>query len=484
MLKKILKWTGLALLALVLLVALFYAVENIRGRLAWQRYKHECAAKGEDIEDWQSLIPPPIPDGDNVAMVPIIQDLLADPPRKRLRLPFGRYPRDINTNAVSGAVWQIGKKYPEYLDGWRVALSNDNLLAALSVYDDDLRKVEEALKRPSFRSPKWNNASITNFSALFPEIGAPVNLAYIYALLARAKHEAGQYDGMLADIQTGIRIANLFFEDLPMGISVPVRAGMLHMVCTPLWSGVGERVWDVQQLSTLQGMLENINLAEHAARANRFERRLYANFLILSDHQTILEAIRHDPPFRDKAIFALAPSGWFYQNAVPCAKAFDPSYLAIHAVERWFDIAQAKRAEAAIEAAIEDLHIFAIAARMFSPSSSTLKSCAQTQALLHQATLACAIERYRLERGRIPQRLDELTPHYLAKIPCDPCDGHPMRYKPSADGNYILYSIGWNGTDDNGQLAWNEKRHPQTPNPDEGDWVWRSSPLQEPQPNE
>ena len=49
------------------------------------------------------------------------------------------------------------------------------------------------------------------------------------------------------------------------------------MMCTPLWRGISEQKWDALQLSALQEMLQEINLAEHVERANRFEGRYFAN---------------------------------------------------------------------------------------------------------------------------------------------------------------------------------------------------------------
>ena len=102
------------------------------------------------------------------------------------------------------------------------------------------------------------------------------------------------------------------------------------------------------------------------------------------------------------------------------------------------------------------------------------------QSILHQAILACAVERYRLEHGHIPRRLDELVPTVLSSIPNDPIDGQPMRYKLAGESDYVLYSIGWNETDDNGELAWKEKYGQRLQiDINNGDWIWRSCPTEQ-----
>jgi hypothetical protein len=62
-----------------------------------------------------------------------------------------------------------------------------------------------------------------------------------------------------------------------------------------------------------------------------------------------------------------------------------------------------------------------------------------------------AIERYRLATGKVPDSLEELVPKYLEAVPIDPFDPDekPLRYVKIKKG-YIIYSIGEDGTDNNG----------------------------------
>jgi hypothetical protein len=64
--------------------------------------------------------------------------------------------------------------------------------------------------------------------------------------------------------------------------------------------------------------------------------------------------------------------------------------------------------------------------------------------------LAFAIESYRLDNGRLPEVLDVLQPDYLADIPRDRFTNEPFVYRPDANG-YLLYSVGENMRDDNGE---------------------------------
>jgi hypothetical protein len=64
--------------------------------------------------------------------------------------------------------------------------------------------------------------------------------------------------------------------------------------------------------------------------------------------------------------------------------------------------------------------------------------------------LAVALARFKLARGKHPDKLDELVPTYLTAVPNDVFTDKPMIYSLTADG-YLLYSVGVNGKDDGGK---------------------------------
>ena len=61
-----------------------------------------------------------------------------------------------------------------------------------------------------------------------------------------------------------------------------------------------------------------------------------------------------------------------------------------------------------------------------------------------------AVERFRLANDRWPERLEDLVPAYLSKIPIDPFDGRPLRFRRLKDG-VIIYTVGEDQKDDGGQ---------------------------------
>jgi hypothetical protein len=54
-----------------------------------------------------------------------------------------------------------------------------------------------------------------------------------------------------------------------------------------------------------------------------------------------------------------------------------------------------------------------------------------------------------------PETLDALAPQFIEKIPHDIIGGQPLHYRRTNDAEFLLYSIGWNETDDGGQYPKN-----------------------------
>lgn len=71
---------------------------------------------------------------------------------------------------------------------------------------------------------------------------------------------------------------------------------------------------------------------------------------------------------------------------------------------------------------------------------------------LNTAWVALGVERFRLATGRLPGNLDELVPQYLDSIPEDPWNpGHRFSYRIKENGDFVVYSFGYNRRDDGGK---------------------------------
>jgi hypothetical protein len=95
------------------------------------------------------------------------------------------------------------------------------------------------------------------------------------------------------------------------------------------------------------------------------------------------------------------------------------------------------------------------------------------QAELKMTQIACALERYRLTHNQYPDELSALTPQFASAVPNDPIKGGQFQYRRTGD-TFLLYSIGWNMTDDGGKTVMTTGKVPHG-DANQGDWVWGSS---------
>ena len=82
--------------------------------------------------------------------------------------------------------------------------------------------------------------------------------------------------------------------------------------------------------------------------------------------------------------------------------------------------------------------------------SGASQAAARNEAERDATRAAVAIERFRLREGRLPQKLDELVPDFLASLPSDPFSTGPLRYRAD-ETEFLVYSVGSNGVDDGGR---------------------------------
>jgi hypothetical protein len=108
---------------------------------------------------------------------------------------------------------------------------------------------------------------------------------------------------------------------------------------------------------------------------------------------------------------------------------------------------------------------------------------AHRDAILRGMALFLATQAYETEHGAPPERLNQLVPEFLPRVPKDPFDGKPFRYLPGSVPGlppkaWAVYSIGEDFTDDGGKAqSVGSPRNGRTTNPD---LVWPSQDYPKP----
>ena len=116
----------------------------------------------------------------------------------------------------------------------------------------------------------------------------------------------------------------------------------------------------------------------------------------------------------------------------------------------------------------------AIFALQINAGAKVPRSFAHAQTMVDLARVACALEKCRLAQGNYPATLESLTPGYIERLPHDIINGQPLTYRLTGRGQFLLYSVGWNGLDDAGETADDSDR---TKTLESGDWVWKYPPA-------
>ena len=163
----------------------------------------------------------------------------------------------------------------------------------------------------------------------------------------------------------------------------------------------------------------------------------------------------------------LLPKGWVYQNLLTMDRNFQEQFGTVLDAPHHVVHARVHRDLAARRAARSRTPYSWLSSFALPDLAPQNVRVARSQSGLDLARIACALERHRLAVGAYPENLDSLVPRFLPKVPHDVVDAVPLRYR--REGNaFRLYSLGWNGSDEGGQIA---DGNPAT-NLQQGDWVW------------
>lgn len=522
-----------ACLALATLLGLLYAEEDWRGAHERARAERELAARGEPIQP-KDLIPPFIPDHQNLAMAPIFvrtfryqldhrTGLVTFGPRGEMDQGQTRLEVDsvlFGPGNQSGAQsprlspdWTTGHR--RNLIGWQTyyrqrrdfphaaepqAPADDILLAQsryLAIFDELARAAAE---RPLARFPvNWTQRPASGIN--LPHCHTLQTLVAALSLRASSHLAAGQPTEARGDLDLAFRLAGAI-RDEPILISHLVQISCLGSITQSLWEGLQARQWSAADLEAFGGILQGFDALRSFQQGIRGERAIFVN-QTLDDLRTpagrkeiFREADNADNELRALSwTIWLCPQGWFDLNVALGDRWVQHGIEAVDPAHGHVFLTRQNSFDSTIDTLAWRPASFALRLLMPVYHSQLLKA-AQSQAALSQLVTACALERYFLAHHAYPAALTELVPAYLERVPADPVDGEPMRYRLTVDGRFQLYSIGADGKDDGGAIEWPSNRPARgtipgddklwLPSPDKNkaDWVWQYTPAEPPNPPE
>jgi len=506
---RVLLWLGGIFLALILLVAALCALENWRGPRAWADCKRELEAQGEQL-DRKAFVPPPVADEQNFAATPLFAALryregqggateidwpndyaTAEKEVRKLRKSGARGGGDATPRFTDLTAWQRAFRIVHHGDAnqplpitapanasaeVRAALE---VLEGLKAYDPWLAELREASRRPHARFPVEYDKD-NPMDILLPHLAGLRRVSTVLQLRASAELAAGRPDAAWDDIGLLWCLVDSL-KDEPILISHLVRNACFQMALVPVREGLARRQWTEAQVRGLQARLEQFDFPAAAQRSLRAERAFSLaalEFILRGPVPKPAQGGGMGDPFQEAQVYRrVAPTGWLCFEEANYCRALQATLLPDSAIkDHRIDPRVVEQKQAELERSLAAPAWKAIVQhRLFCglllPALGKIYSkSALAQTLADEAVLACALERFRQANGQFPEKLEALMPAFIPKLPPDVITGEPLHYRQTPDGQFVLWSVGWNGQDDGGvpgQNA-NDMQH--------GDWVWEYPP--------
>ena len=324
--------------------------------------------------------------------------------------------------------------------------------------------IHEALKRPYAIIPgDYSNPAsmpIPNFvilRALAQTLGQRAQCFLLLDQPDKALHE-------LTLIHDVCRI----LEKPPTGKSETLVEAMINVAIMGLYTGIindgfQHRQWKEPQLVALQEQLKEIDLPPFVFEALQEEPARMSYFA-----GTAKLPVWGTPKWLRWSV----PRGWVYQMVAVAVKQNSQLALGFDPERNTISPQKIDTTMQNIKDAVANNSPFYLLARIAVPNvSKAWQNTAYNQTMANQAQIASALERYYLAHGEYPETLDALSPQFMETFPQDIIGGEPPIYRRTDDGKFLLYSIGWNETDDGGQSV-SRNEFGVVTNFTQGDWVW------------
>jgi hypothetical protein len=495
------KFLGISLGLLALVVAmiafavwLFYFVEDARGSNAWASTLKQIRDAGEPAT-LQDLIPPPIPDEQNLAALPLfrlepdyhhnneIHDVALEQALELVlpsteTLPLGgnwMFGRETNFGPLAK---YIAERYRKVIGQDPGTLNAAAQIDAVSPALADLRL--ESRARPHARFDR-DYISQPVYNRPLGPITLLIKLTKAFNLHALAALSSHQADVALDDIEVTLKLEEGSRRD-PILISGLVAVGDNTIQLQSFWQGLHDHAWTDPQLARLQDDFSRIDFLADFQLCLRGEGLgMYAPMMdYLRDHrdQTRLlgGSVSRDEddnaaPDLSEMVGWLAPRGWFDMIKADGVR-FD-----YRGAREPIDLAARRVYPEKAKHFIDELNTLSpyslsnILLRVAGgPIMKSAHNFSDAQARADMAEIACALERFRLAHGTYPKALDALDTRAPHGLPHDPITGDPYIYRLRPDGTYLLYSVGWNQVDDGGKIA--TKPDGKAIDSEHGDLVW------------
>ncbi len=267
--------------------------------------------------------------------------------------------------------------------------------------------------------------------------------AKIEALAALHDSFQGRADSAVRRVETQLNLADPPARDLSL-LGALVSCAIEHMAVLTTERLLASDTLSVTSLNDLEAAFRRILHRPTLERGLRGERLIAIGMI----KEGMALAGKQAAPNRQQipGILRALGGGWGEHQQAKVLEWYRPI------IEAGDDYAQTLRAAREMDTEYGNTSAYFAMAKITVPSlSRAIELWGRRTGLVRSAIAALAVERYRLERGAWPESLAVLVPEHLPKVPLDPFDGQPLRYRRT-DTGIIIYSIGEDGYDNEGYV--------------------------------
>ncbi len=341
----------------------------------------------------------------------------------------------------------------------------------------DFELIRSALKRPHAR---MDSDYQHPFAMPIPNFVTVRTVAQVLGQRAQCYLLTGHPEAALRELTLLHDLRRLLKEE-PSGKPTTLVAAMIDVAITGLYAHIiadGFRLqgWREPQLLALQQQLKDIDLLVPFLGSMESERAGVCHTLEATSPGELIHLFysgRPKPSLWENIknpeywLLTWAPRGWVYQNMAAFAFMHQRLLGSVDLGSHRVLPGKAEDFTREMQTTVEHFSPYTFLAATFIPNYlKASQTMARNQTMVNEALVACALERYRVAQGKHPETLDALVPQFADRLPNDLINGQPLKYRRTADGSFVLYSVGWNEVDDGGVPG---KTVP------EADWVWETA---------
>lgn len=320
------------------------------------------------------------------------------------------------------------------------------LISGLQREATRLQELAEAARRPFLRLNLEPNAQ-SRMSGQRQELKAMEQLQFLFHLRACALLELGRHDDAARDVLTSLHLARLARQSPDVLFALREQIFLVRSL-QPIWEGMAAGQWTSSQLAEFQTELAGFNLmTDYTNSVGRLVRSSIGIWSAMPDARSPRRSVlTASGVFISQEGWQLQPRGWWLDR---CIQLHQAGQEAIGRVD--FAGGRYRRPEGTNWDDDRGLPLDEQSRQLlqqYNWYNSNPSFMAFAQTAVNQAIIACALERYQIAQGRYPEKLEELIPDYLDRIPSDLLSGLPLIYYLREDDRYCLRGVGPNLKDD------------------------------------